>query len=273
MVSELEERRQNPIACLWSLIDFKIPLPPSLAHTPPEIYYLFHHADAAHSTNHPLLAPLLFSFSDLLPSPSALHCTVADLTILTLKRTDSRKIVQGWKPKLTGLRPDAREFTSQAASHQPHKSCGCSHTSVSCKYHSTNCTLGWETSMGMRTCPLPLFFIPPKSLLFFFYSLLLSLPLHFLLLAIFSFHPSMSLYQLLRLGSKLVISDCLSALIRLNLRLMAEYRSLHYSGFVLSYPLSHAETVALVISACIQWVLSQSKDFYFSKGILTYRRT
>ena len=121
---------------------------------------------------------------------------------------------------------------------------------------------------------LLLFLIPPKSLHFFFYSLLLSVHLHFLLLAIFSFHSSVPLDQLLGPGSKLVNSDCLSAFIRLNLRLMAEYRSLHFSGIVLSYPLSHAETIALVISACIQWVLSQSKDFlFFSKGILTYCRT
>jgi len=69
-VSELEERRQNSIACLWSLPDFKIPLPPSLAHTPPEIYYPFHHADTTHSTNDPSPAPPLFGFWDLLPSPS-----------------------------------------------------------------------------------------------------------------------------------------------------------------------------------------------------------
>lgn len=33
----------NPIAYLWALIDLKIPLPSSLAHTPPENYSPFHH--------------------------------------------------------------------------------------------------------------------------------------------------------------------------------------------------------------------------------------
>lgn len=70
----------DPIAYLWPLINLKIPLPSSLAHTPPEIYYPFHHTDATQSTTDPSHAPRLFSLWNRLPCPFPL---LQKLTFLT----------------------------------------------------------------------------------------------------------------------------------------------------------------------------------------------
>lgn len=54
------------------------------------------------------------------------------------------------------------------------------------------------------------------------------------------------------------------------MRLVAEYRSLHFSGIALSYPLSEAETTALVGAAQRLSPKSEARLLFASKGILSY---